>query len=721
MFWSLGHFTSPSIDTILDREAGFTLEELLEEDELLQECKGQNTKLTDFLTQPETLDKLVRYVTDMPSADDTEARRYKYPFVASEVLACDIPVLRDAIFAAPSLLQQLLSLLQQPPPLAPVLAGYVVKVVTALQKQGPDAFTKFFEDANGISVDTLLPQLVKHIGSDSILQLLINLCVGEPPAAEPGGPQGLPSSREDLAAASWLPHDRLIPAVIDALGAEGDDGAESAANASALLCALLAASTEPPYCLEEPEGGAARCAALVRVCLGDDISGPPNLPAMEMVLQLLGKLRDSQSSSPVLSSLLDAVEVDVERFFAALAAPTPLPARIARFLPTDGLAYRPRGQQRCKLLLLMEECLKSERPALIQPLIELGLFHIVIDLLLLPHSCNALHMRASAILEWAVATTCEHASAIHQSLFVEATLAQRLLLLVAEYTPPPPPPPPADGDTQPPPPPPKRKTLPCCHAFVMHIGACLLSAAQREPDVRELLERVDGWDAFISPGGALTTWEALQSKPLGGLAPTRCDDESDDDDEIDATTMERVLAAQAAASRGDHSLDSNQDDEDDEEGGHSSEYLQHFAQYLSNRNFLNQTGQDHDFNNMPQASSDSWTAEFDDFDVEGSSGAPPSASSAVSNATGAIDGFDDFDEHGAAGGGTTAGGAGSLNLSSDQWAAEFESLSTSAAAADGGMDDGWAAFDPAPPTSPAANSDSAPSAEAPAADASDPS
>ena len=48
MFWSLGHFSSPSIDTILDRETGFTLEELLEEDELLQECKGQNTKLTDL-------------------------------------------------------------------------------------------------------------------------------------------------------------------------------------------------------------------------------------------------------------------------------------------------------------------------------------------------------------------------------------------------------------------------------------------------------------------------------------------------------------------------------------------------------------------------------------------------------------------------------------------------------------------------------------------------
>ena len=100
MFWSLGHFSSPSIDTILDREAGFTLEELLEEDELLQECKGQNTKLTDFLSQPDTLGKLVRYCVEMPTAADSDARKYKYPFVSSEVLACDIPAVRDAVFPA---------------------------------------------------------------------------------------------------------------------------------------------------------------------------------------------------------------------------------------------------------------------------------------------------------------------------------------------------------------------------------------------------------------------------------------------------------------------------------------------------------------------------------------------------------------------------------------------------------------------------------------------
>jgi len=48
MFWSMRYAATSSIDTIIDREGGFTLEELLEEDELLQECKSQNTKLLEL-------------------------------------------------------------------------------------------------------------------------------------------------------------------------------------------------------------------------------------------------------------------------------------------------------------------------------------------------------------------------------------------------------------------------------------------------------------------------------------------------------------------------------------------------------------------------------------------------------------------------------------------------------------------------------------------------
>ena len=262
---------------------------------------------------------------------------------------------------------------------------------------------------------------------------------------------------------------------------------------------------------------------------------------------------------PVTDSILCCIETDIERFFTSIAAPSPAEA-LQRFFgdSPDSPVFRPRGQQRCKLLLLLEECFKSGRPALITPLLELGLFPIVADLLLTPHTCNALHMRTAAILEWAISFTSgptELITAVRKSLLQEAQLASRLLALVAEYAPPP-----AERSTDaepssPPPPKGKGKILPCCHAFVMHLGACLLTASQREPEIRELLELCEGWAGFIAPGGALTVWGGDAIEALGGLAPTRgSDNDSDDDEELDAAMMERVLAAQAAANSRDASL-----------------------------------------------------------------------------------------------------------------------------------------------------------------------
>ena len=51
MFWQLNYASTSQIDTILGREEGFTLEQLLDEDEVLQECKAQNAKLLEFMTQ----------------------------------------------------------------------------------------------------------------------------------------------------------------------------------------------------------------------------------------------------------------------------------------------------------------------------------------------------------------------------------------------------------------------------------------------------------------------------------------------------------------------------------------------------------------------------------------------------------------------------------------------------------------------------------------------
>lgn len=52
-------FTASPVDTILDKE-DYTIEELLDEDELIQECKSLNARLIGFLKQRENVEKLVR-------------------------------------------------------------------------------------------------------------------------------------------------------------------------------------------------------------------------------------------------------------------------------------------------------------------------------------------------------------------------------------------------------------------------------------------------------------------------------------------------------------------------------------------------------------------------------------------------------------------------------------------------------------------------------------
>lgn len=47
------------MDAILDKD-DYTLEDLMEEDELIQECKALNARLTSFLKQKDTVEKLVR-------------------------------------------------------------------------------------------------------------------------------------------------------------------------------------------------------------------------------------------------------------------------------------------------------------------------------------------------------------------------------------------------------------------------------------------------------------------------------------------------------------------------------------------------------------------------------------------------------------------------------------------------------------------------------------
>ena len=99
----------------------FTLEELLDDEDVLQECRNQNNKLVAFLSQEESVKKLLAYVTNEPQGSPDDRMRFKYPNVASELLTTDSPGILDVICTMESL-DLIWGVLDQPAPLNPLIA-----------------------------------------------------------------------------------------------------------------------------------------------------------------------------------------------------------------------------------------------------------------------------------------------------------------------------------------------------------------------------------------------------------------------------------------------------------------------------------------------------------------------------------------------------------------------------------------------------------------------
>lgn len=77
MFWKFDLNTTSHVDKLLEKE-DVTLRELMDEDDVLQECKAQNRKLVDFLCRQPCMEELVQLITRQPPLDVDEKVRFKY-------------------------------------------------------------------------------------------------------------------------------------------------------------------------------------------------------------------------------------------------------------------------------------------------------------------------------------------------------------------------------------------------------------------------------------------------------------------------------------------------------------------------------------------------------------------------------------------------------------------------------------------------------------------
>lgn len=170
MFWHLTALSASSpIESILDKES-FTLEELLDEEDVIQECKALNSRLINFLRDRVQVEQLLRYITEEPQADADSKRIFKFPFIACEILTCEIDVIFKTLVEEEELMNLLFSFLEPTRSHSALLAGYFSKVVICLMLRKTVPLMNYVQVHQNV-----FQQLVDLIGITSITEVFVRL------------------------------------------------------------------------------------------------------------------------------------------------------------------------------------------------------------------------------------------------------------------------------------------------------------------------------------------------------------------------------------------------------------------------------------------------------------------------------------------------------------------------------------------------------------------
>ena len=188
------------------------LAKLLDESELLQEVKGQNQKLLEFLCKEDVLRALIGTLLFCPNNEQHTSFTYlpfflmtlwipgltqkvqdhdsvtgleRVPYIACEIFCCKADQVVDALWSNSSLLHDLFSVLDWPAPLDERVAGFFYKILAVLLQRNPELMLRLSltlipspspsEDdpslqREGVAqgIGWLLPKLLRHLDCYSI-------------------------------------------------------------------------------------------------------------------------------------------------------------------------------------------------------------------------------------------------------------------------------------------------------------------------------------------------------------------------------------------------------------------------------------------------------------------------------------------------------------------------------------------------------------------------
>uniref|UniRef100_A0AAR2J724 Protein phosphatase 6, regulatory subunit 2a n=1 Tax=Pygocentrus nattereri TaxID=42514 RepID=A0AAR2J724_PYGNA len=420
MFWKFDLHTTSHIDQLLDRE-DVTLRELMEEEDVLQECKAQNRRLLLFLSQDHSMQELVNLITEEPSSDLEEKTRFKFPNIACELLTSDVTLINDKLGGDESLLEKLYHFLEQDPPLNPLLASFFSKTIGNLIARKTEQVISFLRKKHNF-----IGLVLNHLDASAMMDLLLRLISCVEPA---------PLRQEVL---TWLNEEQLIQRLTELMQTERDEERQS--NASQTLCDIIrlsrdqanqmpeAMEPDPLLTVLESEENVAR---LLKSMFEGEKSEASIVNGTQVLLTLLESRRSGleglmelysqgcERSYTVSGSILRAIEPHLKDFQQLLLDP---PKKSA-ILTTVGVLEQPLGNARLHVARLVASLLQTSDHSVCQELCRLN----TMDLLLVrvKHYLHAHHTQQDHVI---IIPSCLLLSSFH------CLISYLLLDLFFKYT-----------------------------------------------------------------------------------------------------------------------------------------------------------------------------------------------------------------------------------------------------------------------------------------------
>ncbi|CAF2962206.1 unnamed protein product [Rotaria sp. Silwood2] len=169
MFWEC-HVVTSSIDKLLDQPSdSVTLQDFLDENDLIQECLTQNNRLLDYLVQGHIMNELIGYIIKLPTDNNFHNAQ-----VVSELLSGDFQRIQEKLLEKEHL-DLLYSFLfsneiHNQSTVNPILASYFSRIIMTLVIRKPNELINYFK-----SRETFKDDFFHHLDSTSVTDVLYRL------------------------------------------------------------------------------------------------------------------------------------------------------------------------------------------------------------------------------------------------------------------------------------------------------------------------------------------------------------------------------------------------------------------------------------------------------------------------------------------------------------------------------------------------------------------